>query len=149
MLIKKERALKISPPLKIPILLCISHHFIAKVTMGISWTLQCYWMVKYQCCKTPSSLFTDDKAMLRTQDWAPKWMHSWFYVMTATHLGRRETTYIPEVSKFNSDRKCYERIPLPDYALVGAPFKSWSWLPQISPISSHHNPFSLNCIMPP
>lgn len=35
-LIKKEKALKISPPLKIPIVLSISHHFIAKVTMGIS-----------------------------------------------------------------------------------------------------------------
>jgi len=92
MLIKKERALKISPPLKIPIPLSISHLFIAKVTMGISWTLQCYRMVKYQCHKPPSSLSTDDKAMLQTQDWAAKSMHFWFYVMTATHLRRRETT---------------------------------------------------------
>lgn len=36
MLIKKEIAFKISLPLKISILLSISHHFIAKVTTGIS-----------------------------------------------------------------------------------------------------------------
>lgn len=37
---------------------------------------------------------------------------------TATLLGSRGSTCIPEFSTFNN-RKCYEPVPLTDYALVG------------------------------